>query len=420
MKRTLCLVPLFAALACSTTPEGNHAHQQATCTYTEKLDLGADGTVDRVWSLAYDADGHELEWEFNAGEDSHTVNARRSFYYDPDGRQVRQELDGSVYHSDGTIDVADGTPDSIVVYHHDVNGFVSWELEDLDADGHFDLTRHYVRDSRGNVITARYDGLHGFPDGITDYFEAYGYDSYNRMIAYQRDGRMEGSSFVEPADGTLDFWETWAFDRDGHLLVHDQDNDGDGRVDSQMSYAYAPDGLVQVAREDSDGDNRIDHRTLYDYDDARRLVHLTRDGGDNTPVQEEEWFVHDGEHLVLWQIDRDQDGLPDDERRYEYDAQGHRTMEELDLGADGFVESRTVYAYDALGHLVSEARDDRGPNSSARADGVADYLMVWSYDADGNVRVIDQDANGDKVFERRWMYSAPCGGHALPSGYGGN
>ena len=91
-----------------------------------------------------------------------------------------------------------------------------------------------------------------------------------------------------------------------------------------------------------------------------------------------------------YEYDSDADGRADRILTYTYDANGDRTRFEYDSDGDGTADAIYSYTYDANGNLTREESDSDG-------DGAADEILTYIYDANGNKTREEKDENGDGV-----------------------
>jgi hypothetical protein len=200
--------------------------------YIMETDLGADGTVDQVWSKfqAYDSHGDLVEV---------------------------------------TVQDTDGNVDMRTTYARSEDGAVLQEWTDLNGNGKVELHTIKTYDERGNLLRREYDTNE---DGKVDMRRTMTYDESDNMLTDIREADATGHGVLnttsvavftyngagEPlsyvsygdsgGDGSFDWFsvETYDYNADGNPLtqVRKSDEDFDGTIDSTFSekHTYSPDG----------------------------------------------------------------------------------------------------------------------------------------------------------------------------------
>ena len=102
--------------------------------------------------------------------------------------------------------------------------------------------------------------------------------------------------------------------------------------------------------------------------------------------------------------DRDADGQADDIISYTYDANGNLTKKEYDYGANDTINSIRLFTYDANGNQTKEEED-------WDADGQIDNIRSYTYDADGNLTKTERDNNADGMIDFIILYSYDASGN---------
>lgn len=92
--------------------------------------------------------------------------------------------------------------------------------------------------------------------------------------------------------------------------------------------------------------------------------------------------------------DNNGDGSVDDRTTYSYDARGNITLVETDIGTDGTVDFRNRYTYNANNQTLSDTIDGLAATVTPRR-------TFWRYDANGYTVLREDDANLDGVIDSR-------------------
>lgn len=92
--------------------------------------------------------------------------------------------------------------------------------------------------------------------------------------------------------------------------------------------------------------------------------------------------------------DNNGDGSVDDRTTYSYDARGNVTLVETDIGTDGTVDFRNRYTYNANNQTLSDTID-------GLAATVTPNRTSWRYDANGYAVLREEDTNLDGVIDSR-------------------
>ena len=342
--------------------------------YCNGFDDDCDGTVDENYALdtlVYytDADGDgygdatitqvacnpSMGWTSDATDCDDTDSSINPGESDWCADGVDNDCDGADETLNGLLtwqyndSDADGVVDFIVRYEQNSDGENETAYIDTDADGTSDYTYHWIYDADGNLTQAYYDAY----GSIYVYFEA----------TYDIDGNLTWYAYDSDTDGSWDETTTYSYDSDGNVTVGEDDDDGDGVADSITYYIYDTDGNIIQKDQDTDGDGTLDRSTTYTYDT-------------------------DGD-LLTGAVDSDVDGATDADLFWEYDANGNLTSVEMDADLDGTTDL-TLYeaTYDSSDNMTWEAWDND-------YDGTWDEQYTWTYDAGGNLTEYAEDDDAD-------------------------
>jgi antitoxin component YwqK of YwqJK toxin-antitoxin module len=102
--------------------------------------------------------------------------------------------------------------------------------------------------------------------------------------------------------------------------------------------------------------------------------------------------------------DSDADGTADQIYTYTYDANGNPTRYEYDADADGTADQIETSTYDANGNLIRSEYD-------YDADGTADQIYRYTYDANGNLTREEYDYDADGTVDEIDTYTYDANGN---------
>jgi hypothetical protein len=390
----------------------------------EESDWDGDGTTDNSVKYQYDAGGNltraerpegtfgirEVEsWTWDANGNSTTYEREASGresterrQYDTQGKLTQVEVDddddGAPETSVNFEYAADGRPAQIILRGNSLEQTA--ERLDIPTISLLSFAKTYTvtygYDADGNPTG---DVLNGFNAELGRHVVTRTYDDHGNAI--RSEGRLERFDVSEPVTVTLSKYQ-YEYDGSGNITRKSFDEDGDGRAERETSYKY--DGSGNVIRESvHSGGNEL-YITDYEYDSYGNLVRSARDNdADGTPEEVETWpyqYETDAQgKLVRRVLDRDGDGRPEETLDYAYNADGRLDHEDR-LSIEGAEYESSTWRYDASGKLTREEWDDG-------ADGVADRITGYAYDACGNL--LDQSVSreeGNPVSTEHWRYDA--------------
>ncbi len=234
--------------------------------------------------------------ETDRGADG-TIDQRRVFEYDDEGRTTFQGLDLG----------ADGTFETSVRYEYDADTTTEYHFEGTDSD--YDI-----------VIVTRFDG-DGRPVEKTHDTNLDGVDDIRIVWNYTATTAERRSDYQN--DGVVDSVERETFDSEGRVVLYENDEDADGTNEQTTTNTYDANGLL-VRVEYFDGETT--HVQRYEYDAMGRQTRFESDLQD--------------------------DGTPDQVTTTVWDDVALTATHENDLDADGTVDQVTVATYDASGKLL--------------------------------------------------------------------
>ncbi len=379
-------------------------------------DDGADDqTADCIQFITYDA-GTGMWASFAEDEDGDGDLERRSTYIFEGGVEVRRRWEQD---SDG-----DGDMDLLHTFDIALNRVVSWRRNvDADGDGAWDQAVVRLRDAEGRDIRTTFHEWDGVGElGATTRIEHVTWDPVSgRWAAWAVDAGGDGdieyrSTYLseivdeierrrdggDAAAGTLDTPRTIDVDLDGDGaadftfdgLVRALDDDSDGVPDRAVGvelYPAAPDGVTAADPDGSPGAGEI-----------RRILHFD-DGADDL----------DPDRVVSYEYSQYDDFDSTEDAALKFRNSPDRARMEEDSDGDGiadFVAEVTEWRRDddesfGLPLLEERRRDDDD-------DGTVDYVQEIEFRADGTVKRIFHDGNGDGIWDRREFFTLDGEGRA--------
>ena len=390
----------------------------------EESDWDGDGTADNSEKYEYDAGGNLTRAERREGAGG--IREVESWTWDANGNRTtyereafgRKSTERRQYDTRGKLtqveadDDDDGTPETTVNFEYAADGrparviFRGNRLE--EAAERLDIpTISYLSFAETYTVTYGYDAdgnptgdvLNGFNAELGRNVVTRTYDDHGNVI--RSEGRLEQFDLSEPVTVTISEYR-YEYDGSGNITRESVDEDGDGRVERETSYEYDASGNV-IRESLYSGDDEL-YITDYEYDSYGNLVRSSLDlDADGTPEEVETWpyqYETDAQgKLVRRVLDRDGDGRPEEILNFSYFADGTLDHEDR-LSIEGAEYESSTWRYDASGKLTREERDDG-------ADGVADRITGYAYDACGNL--LDQsvsDGEGHPVSTERRRYDA--------------
>ena len=111
-----------------------------------------------------------------------------------------------------------------------------------------------------------------------------------------------------------------------------------------------------------------------------------------------------------YEYDFDADGTADRIRTYTYDAYGNRTRYEYDSDGDGTADEIRTYTYDANGNETRNELDSDG-------DGTVDEITTYTYDSNGNRTRSEYDNDADGTADRIYTYTYDTNGNRTSREY---
>ena len=193
-----------------------------SCEGRVEIDEEADGELDEIETLRFNAAGQMTELHLDEGADG-TTDESTWHTYNADGLEVSTE-----YDLDG-----DGAIDEAIYFTYDASGNPTMRENDSDGDGTIDSVTVYLYDADGFLVSAEVD-----------------------------DGN----------DGFVDTVYTFTRDADGVLTERVAVDVTSGDVVERLTYTWSADRLTVVVEEDSDGDGSVDEITTRIYDEEERLI----------------------------------------------------------------------------------------------------------------------------------------------------
>ena len=388
----------------------------------EESDWDGDGTADDSVKYQYDAGGNLTRAERRGGTGG--IREVESWTWDANGNRInyereafgRKSTERRQYDTQGKLTQVevddDGVPGTTVKFEYATDGrpvqviFRGNSLEQT-AERLGIPTISYLAFATTYTVTYGYDA-DGNPTGdvLTGFNAELGrnvvtrtYDEHGNVI--RSEGRLEQFDSSEPVTVTISDYR-YEYDGSGNITRKSVDEDGDGRAERVTRYEYDASG--NVIRESVYLADKVLYITDYEYDSYGNLVRSARDNdADGTPEEVETWpyqYETDAQgKLVRRVLDRDGDGRPEEILDYTYYANGRLDHEDR-LSIEGAEYESSTWRYDASGKLTREEWD-------YGADGVADRITGYAYDACGNL--LDHSVSreeGDPVSTEHWRYDA--------------
>lgn len=193
------------------------------------------------------------------------------------------------------------------------------------------------------------------------------------------------------SDKVVDEISAYTYDGD-RLTAFTYDGNADGAPDYREDISYNAAGSESERTVDFDGDGVTDIDEHYDYDASGRLATVRSDNDGDGMIDEIDTQIYAGDQLDHVDLDQDADGTADGVETYHYDATGHLVRIETDEGLDGTLERTQTLEYDARGRLVKQVfvADFQG-------DGTPDFQFTFTgaFDDRGRLEHSDTDFNGD-------------------------
>lgn len=207
-------------------------------------------------------------------------------------------------------------------------------------------------------------------------------------------GCLERQATDIRSDGVVDqVWLT-RYDDLGRRVVRQFDSDGDGEVDAIYGGYYDPHDDLSISFGDHDADG-VPDVVSYSYFERGALVRVETDEGYDGGIDSVERYIYDTRGYLARQVfDDDGDGVADEVWWYEYDFTQsiYPVREFVDRDADGLAEA--VYKYTWQDGVMVQWEWDLA------VDGVADTILVMTYDSVGRLSRID--SYGGDFMVRGW------------------
>ena len=187
------------------------------CTATD-YGVGGGCVTEGVWIFAYTGTSGIDTAVFDSRADG-TIDLIFTYAYDTDGRVASLRLDSD----------ADGADDAAYTYTYDDQDGIVSTTTDLGADGTIDETTTYINEygDAGELIRVTADQ---YDDGTPDRIELYAYDEAGNVASIREDDR---------ADGVFDSEMTYRYDALGNELFRFDDRDMDGAAERVEACDYS-------------------------------------------------------------------------------------------------------------------------------------------------------------------------------------
>lgn len=390
------------------------------------IDNDGDGIVDQMLVSEYDTSGNLLR---SARIDRDGIPTYvKTFTYDSLNNLTGEYIDHD----------ADGAISSWVEYTYDTNSNRLTKTNYSGTSGIFFKSIVDVYDPNGNLLSS---STYWYGDTIPSETKTYTYNADGnilntvedndgdsipdklRFVTYHPNGVIDSIIYDNDADGINETVNV--FNLLGSLVLSLQDSNDDGVVDKIEQYTYDADGNKLTYSLDSNNDGVIDTYIEYSYDQNGLLIsRLTT----NLVRTERIDYIYDQNgNLLSKSTDADNDGAYDVIVTYTYDPDGNNLTHSIDYQADGSIDYIETYTYDSVGRVLTYIEDEdrignyeeeeyyvydtagRGLSYTLIRDGVIVYIVVLTYDADGNIltRTIDDGGDGsiDEIYTYTYSYS---------------